>query len=106
MRKTTGYFFAGSNAGGLMSQYCTRAPAAPVAERLSGAEKATSLRQERFSSVSAFACRPFAAGEPVFSSSGRRKILLGAVREFSVKTRKPGPALGATRFPPLRISRG
>ena len=27
MRKTTGYFFAGSNAGGFTSQYWTRAPA-------------------------------------------------------------------------------
>src|SRR5664280_2759659 len=52
MRNTTGYFFAASNAGGLTSQYCTRAPPAPVVERLSGAAKATSFRHERFSSVS------------------------------------------------------
>src|ERR1035438_6455850 len=91
-RKTTGYFFAGSKAGGLISQYCTRAPAAPVAERVSGWEKETSFRQLRFSSVRAFACRLFAAGGPAFSSSGRRKISGGELSVASVKTRKPGPA--------------
>src|SRR6188768_1918941 len=30
MRKTTGYFFAGSNAGGLINQYCTGVPPAPA----------------------------------------------------------------------------
>src|SRR5512141_61714 len=82
-RKTTGYFFAGSNAGGLINQYWTRAPPAPVVERLSGWEKETSFRQKRFSSVRAFTCRLFAAGVAVFSSSGKEKISAGAVSEFS-----------------------
>src|ERR1035437_6536123 len=77
MRNTIGYFFAGSNIGGFTSQYCTRAPPAPAVERLSGVEKATSFRHPRFSSVSAFACRLFAAGEPAFSLSGRRKHSVG-----------------------------
>src|SRR5512140_764264 len=54
MRKTTGYFLAASNIGGFTSQYCTRAPPAPVVERLSGVVIATSFRQEWFSSVRAF----------------------------------------------------
>src|ERR1017187_3424443 len=106
MRKTTGYFFAGSKAGGLISQYCTRAPPAPVVERLSGTENATSFRHERLSSVSAFACRLFAAGEPVFSSSERRKISGGEVRVASVKTRTPGPADSDPMSPPFFSSRG
>src|ERR1017187_4191047 len=107
-RKTTGYFFAGSKAGGLISQYCTRAPAAPVVERLSGEEKATSLRQKRFSSVRAFAraCGLLAEGDDIFSSSGREKTSGGAVSEASVNTRNPGPACSEPIAPPFLSSRG
>src|SRR5436189_37250 len=61
MRKTTGYFFDASNDGGLISQYCTGAPPAPVTVIDSGALNVTSLRQPSFSCVSGCASPPPAA---------------------------------------------
>src|SRR3954469_7078767 len=43
IRNTTGYFFAGSNAGGLISQYWIGVPPAPATVRLSGFANETSL---------------------------------------------------------------
>src|SRR5512143_3517018 len=106
-----GYFFAGSNAGGLISQYCTREPPAPVTERLSGREKVTSFRQERFSSVRArtrgvVACWLVAPGDGDFSSNDKEKISAGAVSVVSVKTTDPGPARRLPIAPPFFRSLG
>src|SRR5262245_33940401 len=43
IRKTVGYLFEGSKSGGLISQYCTFAPAAPATVKLSAGENVTSF---------------------------------------------------------------
>src|SRR5438132_4817978 len=97
MRKTTGYFFDASNDGGLISQYCTGAPPAPVTVIDSGALNVTSLRQPSFSCVSGCASPPPAA---ILNSSA------GIVIAAFEKTRVEAPALTAAIAPPLATSAG
>src|SRR5512138_1691669 len=54
MRNTTGYLRVASKFGGLISQYCTCAPAAPVTVLLSAGLNETFDSQLSFSLVSAF----------------------------------------------------
>src|SRR5687768_837820 len=58
IRNTTGYFREASKWGGLISQYCTVAPAAPFTVRDSGGVNATSRWSFWDSAVSAFSAPP------------------------------------------------
>src|SRR5213595_2485139 len=73
IRNTTGYFFDASKSGGLISQYCTGAPPAPGAVRLSGLAKETSFSHASFSCVSG--CGAFIVARVT------RKISAGAVSD-------------------------
>src|SRR3954470_7704810 len=89
-RKTTGYFFEGSNCGGLISQYCTFWPAADVAVRLSGSENRTSFSHDAFSCVNAAVDLP---------SGDTRKISAGPVSDDLETMTKEPPGRGAVTDP-------
>src|SRR5262249_23254741 len=91
IRNTTGYFLAGSKPGGLSSQYCTRAPAAPTAVRLSGAAISVADLHSAFSRVSALDV----------PSAPTRKSSAGDVSVDVATTAKPAPGANAAIDPPL-----
>src|SRR5215210_6595975 len=94
MRKTTGYFLAGSKFGGFTSQYWMSLFSLPTLIDTvidSGSVKATRLIQGLATSVS------FLTPEP---SVAARKISPGAVSEDLANTRNPGPGCGLEIEPP------
>src|SRR4030095_12974925 len=92
IRNTTGYFLDASKLPGLMSQYCTDAPAAPVTVRLSGVANATSCNQASCAFVRAFNPSPFTPA---------RNRSAGLVRLPFASTTKSRPTSNAAAAAPL-----
>src|SRR5437868_12241348 len=90
MGKTTGYFFAGSKCGGVSSQYCMFAPAAPVTVELVGFGMSVAASHAAFSLVS---CR-------VDPSADTRYRSVGATSDDLAKMANPCPGCTALTAPP------
>src|SRR5207237_4639748 len=97
MRKTTGYFFEASNAGGLTTKYCTGVPPAPATVRLSGALIDRPVSHGSFSRVNGWTAPP---------SVVARNTSAGAVIDDLAKTSDVLPADGALTTPPFTMSFG
>src|SRR5262245_55588759 len=92
IRNTTGYFFAASKSGGVISQYWIGVPPAPATVRLRGSANEVWLTHESFSRVNG-------VGWPLPSVLARNRSA-GLVSVDFEKTTKPWPGFGVETEPP------